>query len=69
MIGWLLLGGAALYQGLWLWNEFTERDAAYGFAVGEARRRGKPLLVVGGPLGTNLGRRLLGLAAHGPGDT
>lgn len=50
-------------------GQVAERQLNYRAAEAEARRRGKPLLVVGGPLGSNPLRRLLPLPAHPCGNT
>ncbi len=49
-------------------GQVAERRINYEAALEAARTRGKPLLVVGGPLGANPLRRFFPLPAHGCGD-
>ncbi len=49
-------------------GETVEREEVYRFARAAADASGKPLLVIGGPLGTNPLRRALNLPAHQWGD-
>jgi hypothetical protein len=49
-------------------SQIVGRQAQYRLARSEADRRGKPLLVVGGPYGAGIYRKLFHLKAHGFGD-
>ena len=51
MLGRFLLGAAA-HQGAGIIARYTESHEKYDMAQAEARRLGKPLLVVGGPAGS-----------------
>ncbi len=64
----VLLGAIALSQVCVGVSQIIDRQAQYTQARKEADRRGKPLLVVGGPYGAGIYRKLFNLKAHGFGD-
>jgi len=49
-------------------SQVVDRQVQYNQARKEADRQGKPLLVVGGPYGAGIYRKLFHLKAHGFGD-
>jgi len=49
--------------------EQQERNRKYWEAQGASREADKPLLVIGGPWGGTVFRRMFKLKAHGCGDT
>jgi len=49
-------------------SQIVDRQTQYNQARDEADRRGKPLLVVGGPYGDGIFRRTFRVKAHGLGD-
>lgn len=67
MLGFILKGvlfhQAALNAGMRL-----EIATKYSQAQSVAKRHGKPLLVVGGPFGTNILRQMFRFKAHGCGE-
>jgi len=63
-----LLGAIAFSQVCVGVSQVVDRQTQYNQARNEADRRGKPLLVVGGPHGGGIVRRTFRLKAHGFGD-
>lgn len=63
-----MLAGLGLWQASVMLEQEFDRRRKYRAASEYARSRGKPLLVVGGPLGSSPFRHLLALPAHGHGD-
>ena len=64
---WLLTGGL-LWQGGVMYRQSLERKVKYEAARAYANSMGKPLLVVGGPYGSNPLRHIFLTPAHGYGD-
>lgn len=56
------------HQGVVSLRMRRERDFAFADALQQRERSQKPLLVVGGPYGSMITGRLLGIPAHGHGD-
>ena len=57
-----------MHQGVVMLRQQAESWTKHGAAVRHARAVGKPMLVVGGPYGSGVSGRLLGMKAHGCGD-
>lgn len=63
-----LLLSVAMQQAIVMAQMKGERDSKYAIASQLAHEIGGPLLVVGGPYGSNRLRHTLSLKAHGAGD-
>lgn len=63
-----LLGTVIVWQLSIALHQNLSRQGKYDEARSEADRRGKPLLVVGGPYGDGIFRRTFRLKSHGLGD-
>ena len=64
----VLLGTVIVWQLSVAVHQNLSRQGKYDEARSEADRRGKPLLVVGGPYGDGIFRRTFRLKSHGLGD-
>lgn len=71
-LSWLIGAGTSLSIVAWqmlVWlGEIRDKREKYRMALSCARNSGKPLLIAGGPYGSQKFRRLLKIAAHGGGD-
>ncbi len=70
----VLVGTLGIFLGLVTWQlavwcgEISQKSKRYKAAVAHAQKRGKPLLVAGGPWSNRGIRRWLNMPAHGKGD-
>ena len=67
MIGVAFIG-LVVHQCAYAFRGWDEKVTKYDYAQQAAAQSGKPLLVVGGPWGSGLSGRILGMKAHGCGD-
>ena len=63
-----VLTGVLAHETLSMARQKIDRDIKYALASQLAHNLGGPLLVVGGPYGSNMIRDAFSIKAHGPGD-
>ncbi len=65
----VLVFALVTHQGYAMVRQYSESHDKYNTAVKLSQKADKPLLVVGGPYGSNGFRRMFSIANHGYGDT